>query len=68
MNLTNEERLALVSLLERTIRDDHYPLSPRIRTLKAILDKLVEQRPGDEPSPPQRRYAPWSRGKYRRLE
>ena len=66
MNLTDEETLALVNLLERTIRDDPYPLSPRIRVLKAILDKLVEPRPGDEPSPPQKRYAPWSRGKYRR--
>ena len=46
MNLTDEETLALVNLLERTIRDDPYPLSPRIRVLKAILDKLVEPRPG----------------------
>jgi len=28
MNLTDEETLALVNLLERTIREDLYPLSP----------------------------------------
>jgi hypothetical protein len=31
-----EER-ALAELLKRTIEADHYPLSPRIRTLQAIL-------------------------------
>jgi len=40
MNLTDEEKLALVNLLERTIRDDPDPLSPRIRQLQGILDKL----------------------------
>jgi hypothetical protein len=52
MNLTDEETLALVNLLEHTIRDDPYPLSPRVRALKTILEKLVEPRPGEEPLAP----------------
>jgi hypothetical protein len=66
MSLTDEETLALVNLLERTIRDDPYPLSPRVRMLKAILDKLVEPRPGGEPLPPLRNYEPPRMGRYRR--
>jgi len=42
MNLIDEETLALVNLLEHTIREDPYPLGPRVRMLKGILDKLVE--------------------------
>ena len=38
--LADEEQLALVADLKRTITDDRYPLSPRIRALQAILDKL----------------------------
>jgi hypothetical protein len=63
MNLTDEEKLALVNLLERTIRDDPYPLSPWIRALKAILDKLVEPQPGGEPLPPRKRYPRPIRGR-----
>jgi hypothetical protein len=66
MNLTDEETLALVNLLESTIRDDPYPLSPRIRALNAILDKLVEPQPGGEPLPPPKVYGPPSKGRYRR--
>jgi hypothetical protein len=33
LDLTNEEKLALAAELERTIRDDPFPLSPRVRTL-----------------------------------
>jgi hypothetical protein len=46
--------------LTRTIADDRYPLSPRVRSLQAILDNLVPppavaakhypaSRPGDRP-------------------
>ena len=66
MNFTDEETLALVNLLERTIRDDPYPLSPRVHMLKAILDKLVDPRPGGEPLTPRKRYARPTRGRYRR--
>lgn len=44
LDLSDEEKLALVELLKRTISNDPYPLSPRIRTLKAILARI-------EPSP-----------------
>jgi hypothetical protein len=37
---TEEENLALAIELKRTIAEDRYPLSPRIRALKGILDKI----------------------------
>ena len=55
--LSDNEKLALIDLLKRTIRDDRYPLSPRIRTLRGILKKL-EPRPAREPLPPPKVYAP----------
>ena len=48
LDLTNEEDAALLSLLDRVIADDRYPLSPRIRLLRAIRAKL----PGAPPEPP----------------
>jgi len=41
LELTEPERFALRNLLAKTIETSHYPLSPRILTLKAILAKLV---------------------------
>jgi hypothetical protein len=40
LDLTEEESEALAKALSRTIDDDRYPLSPRIRTLRGILAKL----------------------------
>ena len=40
LDLDDGQADALATLLTRTIADDHYPLSPRIRTLRAILAKL----------------------------
>src|SRR5215472_5666271 len=48
---TDEETEALARLLSRTIDDDHYPVSPRIQTLKAILGKIRPE-PVREPPPP----------------
>jgi hypothetical protein len=45
------------ALLRRTIADDRYPLSPRIRVLQAILDR-IEPPLVREPLPPLRHYAP----------
>jgi len=56
---------AFVALLTRTIADDRYPLSPRIRTLKAILAKLRPE-PVREPLPPPKVYAPPRRTTSRR--
>jgi hypothetical protein len=64
--LTDDEKVALVALLKRTIADDRYPLSPRIEVLRGILGKLVEQRSGPGPLSPVKRYEPPSRGRYRR--
>jgi hypothetical protein len=47
LDLTDDEAAALLRLLNRTIADDRYPLSPRIRTLRAIRAKL----PGAPPEP-----------------
>jgi hypothetical protein len=48
LDLTYEEAEALLSLLNRAIDDDRYPLSPRIRLLRDIRAKL----PGAPPEPP----------------
>jgi hypothetical protein len=38
--LTDDEKAALVALLRRTVDEDRYPFSPRIRTPRGILTKL----------------------------
>ena len=57
LDLTEEEIAALTRLLTNTIDGDHYPLSPRIQTLKAILAKIRPE-PVREPLPPPKVYAP----------
>ena len=57
LDLTEDEAAALAALLTRTIADDRYPLSSRICTLKAILNKLRPE-PVREPSPAPKVYAP----------
>jgi hypothetical protein len=44
LDLTDEESAALAALLRRTIADDRYPLSPRVRSLQAILDRIEPPR------------------------
>jgi hypothetical protein len=56
-DLTDDETAALVRLLKSTIDADRYPLSPRIQTLKAILDKIRPE-PVREPLPPRKHYEP----------
>jgi hypothetical protein len=48
---------ALARLLSDTVSNDRYPLSPRIRTLKAILAKISPE-PVHEPLPPLKHYEP----------
>jgi hypothetical protein len=57
VNLTEGETDALARLLRRTIDDDRYPLSSRIQTLKAVLEKIKPE-PAREPLPPPKVYAP----------
>ena len=45
---TDEEAAALLALLNRTIENDRYPLSPRIRVMRTIRAKL----PGAPAEPP----------------
>ena len=40
LDLTDEETLALLNLLIDTIEADRYPMSPRIRLLRAIVRKF----------------------------
>src|SRR5713101_9316362 len=47
---TDDEKIALIRELDRIIEDDSYPLSPRIQTLKAILNKIRPE-PVREPLP-----------------
>ena len=57
LELDPDEERALAAELRRLIADDRYPLSRRIGTLQAILDKL-EPPPVREPLPPPKVYAP----------
>jgi hypothetical protein len=36
LDLSDDETAALAALLKRTIADDPFPLSPRIRVLQAV--------------------------------
>jgi len=45
LDLSDEQKLALVSLLTRSIADDRHPSSSRVRTLKDILVKLDAKPP-----------------------
>jgi hypothetical protein len=51
-----------VDLLMEAIEQSRYQLSPRLRSLKAILAKLRPE-PAREPLPPPKVYAPPSKGR-----
>jgi hypothetical protein len=57
LNYPSKKSDALAMLLRRTIDNDRFPLSPRIQTLKGILDK-IEPPPVREPLPPPEVYPP----------
>jgi hypothetical protein len=57
IDLTEEERAALLRELDGIITTDRYFPSPRITTLKAIRSKIRPE-PVREPPPPQRHYEP----------
>jgi len=48
LDLSDDQKLALIALLTRTIQGDRYPSSPRVRTLKNILVKL-DAKPPEQP-------------------
>jgi hypothetical protein len=64
--LSGDEKLALVAGLKRLIDDDRYPLSPRVRTLEAILARLQPPKPAPVPVPPRKHYEPPSKGRFAR--
>jgi hypothetical protein len=67
LDLSDGEDAALIQELHDIVESDHYPFSPRIRTLRAIISKLRPE-PGREPPLPQKHYEPprFVRGRRRR--
>jgi hypothetical protein len=57
LDLSDEEAAALAQELHDIVENDRYPFSPRIQTLRAILNKL-RQEPVREPLPQPKVYAP----------
>ena len=66
LELTDEETGALIRELTQIVRNDRYPLSPRIVALKGILGMLRPEPERPEPLPPRRNYEPPSKGRYSR--
>jgi hypothetical protein len=58
-NLTDDDRAELARFLREAIEADRYPLSPRVRRLKALLAKL---RPA--PAPDRRAATPTAAAKH----
>jgi hypothetical protein len=51
LDLDDDDKAALIELLKETIAADRFPLSPRIRKLRAILAKLEPAPPRPDPYP-----------------
>jgi hypothetical protein len=51
-DLTDDDKAILAALLREVIAADRFPLSPRVRSFKAILAKLAPPTPRPEPLPP----------------
>jgi hypothetical protein len=65
LELTEKEADALANELDGIVRNDRYPLSPRIKTLRAVLAKLRPE-PVREPLPEPKHYEPPRVGRRRR--
>jgi hypothetical protein len=50
-DLDDAEKVAIAALLRQMIAADPFPMSPRIRTLRTILDKLEPASPRPQPHP-----------------
>jgi predicted O-linked N-acetylglucosamine transferase (SPINDLY family) len=64
IDLDDDEAAALIRALDGLIRNDRYPLSPRIRVLRQILARLRPEPPAPPPRPLPKVYEPPSRGRY----
>jgi len=57
--LNDDDKAILATLLRETINADRFPLSPRVRALQRVLDKLDPPAPRPElmpaPKPPRER-------------
>jgi hypothetical protein len=51
-DLTEDDKAIIVKLLRETIERDRFPLSPHVKSLKAILAKLDPPAPRPEPPKP----------------
>jgi hypothetical protein len=70
-DLGEEERQMLLRELRQVIAADPYPLSPRVRKLKAALAKLDPDsvpapRPVPQPAPPRKPYVPSTLGQRKK--
>jgi len=65
LDLSDEEAAALIKELADITGNNRYPFSPRIRTPRAILNKLRPE-PVREPLPPPKVYAPRATAARRR--
>jgi hypothetical protein len=52
LDLTDDDKAALIELLRDMIDRDRFPLSPRIQQLRAILAKLAPALPRPQLLPP----------------
>ncbi len=50
-DLTEDDKAIIVELLRETIDRDRFPLSPKVKRLKAVLAKLDPPAPRPEPMP-----------------
>jgi hypothetical protein len=67
LDLSDDESVALARLLRKAIDEDRYPLSPRVRMLQGIVDK-IEPPPAREPASPLKTYEPLRFVRGRRAE
>jgi hypothetical protein len=65
LELTDTEAPALIALLKHAISDDRYPLSERVQTWQAIVDKLEPRPARPLAAPPPRIYAHPTKGRWR---
>ena len=69
LDLTDDENAALIELLRGTIDRDRFPLSPRMRPLRSILEKLGIRLtlavPGPAPKPKSRLVAALAKNRCR---
>jgi hypothetical protein len=54
LDLSDEEAAALTQELHEIVESDRYPLSPRIRTLRAAILVKLKPEPAREPLPRQK--------------